>query len=152
MFVVLLLATNKLIATDDKTGLLFCAPFFITFIGVSVNVVMLTTQPHSPVINSIRPRTIVDLLLRYIIHRLSDFEDKLCEKSWLWFWTIHPFVFIHPVVCLTTVPQILPEWVLNILRSSASSFNLQYPLFSLRSSSRCLHILHRLPSLLSFLQ
>jgi len=75
-------------AIDNKPWLLFCAPFCMTFTNVSVQVVRLTSQPHSPVINYIRPRTIMDLLLRYIIHRLSGFEDILSEKSLLWFWPI----------------------------------------------------------------
>ena len=36
---------------------------------------------------------------------------------------------IHFEFCLTTVPQSLPKRVLNEVRSSASSFNLQYPTF-----------------------
>jgi hypothetical protein len=46
--------------------------------------------------------------------------------------------FIHSVVCLTTLPLPLPKWVFYRVRSSASSFNFQYPLFSLRSYSSCL--------------
>jgi hypothetical protein len=53
--------------------------------------------------------------------------------------------FIHSVVCLTTGPQPLPKRVLHWVRSSASSFNFQYLLFSLRSSSSCLCLLPRLP-------
>ena len=53
--------------------------------------------------------------------------------------------FIHSTVCLKTVPQTLPQPVLHRLRSSASSFNLQYPLFSLKSTSSCLPLLPRLP-------
>jgi hypothetical protein len=51
---------------------------------------------------------------------------------------------IHSVVCLTTGPQPPPKRVLHRVQSSASSFNVQYPLFSLRSSSSCLHLLPRL--------
>jgi len=58
---------------------------------------------------------------------------------------IYTYSFIHPVPCLTTGPQHLPKRVLHRLRSSASSFNLYYPLVSLRSSSRCLRFLPRLP-------
>jgi hypothetical protein len=57
-----------------------------------------------------------------------------------------PFIpFIHSVVCLTTGPWILLKRVLHRVRSSASSFNFQYLLFSLRSSSSCLRLLPRLP-------
>jgi hypothetical protein len=61
---------------------------------------------------------------------------------------------IQSAVCLTTGPQPLPRPVLHSAQSSASSFHLQYPLFSLRSSSSCLRFLPRLPVtsvLLSFL-
>ena len=47
----------------------------------------------------------------------------------------------HSVVCRTTGPQPVPLRVLSRVRSSALSFTLQYPLFSVRSSSRCLRLL-----------
>jgi hypothetical protein len=52
----------------------------------------------------------------------------------------------------TTVPQPLPKPVLRTVRSSASSFNFQYPQVSLRSYGSCLRLLPRLPvtSILSF--
>jgi len=53
--------------------------------------------------------------------------------------------FIHLVVCLTTGPKLLPKRALHIVRSRASSFNWQYPLLSLRSSSSFLRLLPRLP-------
>jgi hypothetical protein len=53
--------------------------------------------------------------------------------------------FIHPAVCLTTGPQPLPKQFLHTVRATVSSFNLQYPLFPLRSSSSCLRLLLRLP-------
>ena len=56
---------------------------------------------------------------------------------------IHPF--IHHVICLTTGPQLPPKRVLHIVRSCASSFNLQYLFVSLRWSSSCLRLLPRLP-------
>jgi hypothetical protein len=52
---------------------------------------------------------------------------------------------LHFVVCLTTGPQPLPKRVLHRVRSSASYFSFQYLLVPLRSSSRCLHLLPRLP-------
>jgi len=55
------------------------------------------------------------------------------------------YSFIHSVLCLMTGPQHLPKQVLHRLRSSASSFNLHYPLVSLRSSSSCLRFLPGLP-------
>ena len=49
------------------------------------------------------------------------------------------------MVCLTAGPQPLPKTVLHRVRSSASSFNLQCLLFTLKSSSSCLLILLPLP-------
>jgi len=43
-------------------------------------------------------------------------------------------------VCLTTVSQPPSKPILHTARSSASSFNVQFPLFPLRSSSSCLHL------------
>jgi hypothetical protein len=53
---------------------------------------------------------------------------------------MHNHSFIHSDVCLTKGPQILPKRVFHRGRPSASSFNFQYPLFSLRSSSSCLRL------------
>ena len=52
---------------------------------------------------------------------------------------------IHSVVRLTTDPWPLPKRVLQTGRSSASSLSLKNPVFSLRSPSRFLHLLPRLP-------
>ena len=52
---------------------------------------------------------------------------------------------IRSVGCLTTGPQPRVEPLLHTVRSSAFSSNLQYPHFSLRSSSSCLPLLPRLP-------
>ena len=57
---------------------------------------------------------------------------------------IHLLPF-HSFFCLTTGPQPLPNRVLHTLRSSVSSFKLQYPFFCLRSPSSCLLLLPRLP-------
>ena len=57
------------------------------------------------------------------------------------------YVFIQSsssVICQTTGPKPLPKRFLHIMRSRASSFNWQYPLPSLRSSSNFLRLLHRL--------
>ena len=48
------------------------------------------------------------------------------------------------VICKTTGPKPLPKRFLHIVPSRASSFNWQYPLLSLRSSSSFLRILPRL--------
>jgi hypothetical protein len=50
---------------------------------------------------------------------------------------------IHCVVSVTTGQYPLLKRVLHPVRSSASHFNLQYPLFSLRSFSSCLRLLRR---------
>ena len=50
----------------------------------------------------------------------------------------------HPEVCLTTDPQSLSKRVHYKLRSSASSYNFQYPFISFRLSSSCLRLLPRL--------
>ena len=48
------------------------------------------------------------------------------------------------VICQTTGPKPLPKRFLHIVRSRASSFNRQYPLLSLSSSSSFLRLLSRL--------
>ena len=48
------------------------------------------------------------------------------------------------VICQTTGPKPLPKRFLHIVRSRASSFNWQYPLLFLRSSSSFLRLLPRL--------
>jgi hypothetical protein len=53
-------------------------------------------------------------------------------------------VNLHHIVCLTTGPYPLPKRILHTVRSSASSFNFQCPLVSLRSSRTCLCLLLRL--------
>jgi len=56
-----------------------------------------------------------------------------------------PFGSLVTQCAFTTSPQYVPKPVLHTVRSSASFFNLQYPVFSWRSSGRCLRILHLLP-------
>ena len=51
---------------------------------------------------------------------------------------------LSSVICQTTGPKPLPKRFLHIVRSRASSFNRQYPLLSLRSSSSFLRLLLRL--------
>ena len=60
---------------------------------------------------------------------------------------IHSFIhsIMHPAVCLTSGPQSPPKPFPHRIRVNPSSFNLRYPLFSLRSSSSSLHLLRRLP-------
>jgi len=53
--------------------------------------------------------------------------------------------FIHSAVCLTTGPKPLPNRALHTVQSRASSFNCEYPLLSLRSSSSFLRLLPHLP-------
>jgi hypothetical protein len=63
------------------------------------------------------------------------------------FLNIHSFIhsFIHFAVCFKTSPKPLPKRALHIVRSRASSFKWKHPLLSLRSSSRFLRLLPRLP-------
>lgn len=64
------------------------------------------------------------------------------------FWypaTAKSLLFIHSVDCLITGPLPFPKQVLHIVRSKTASFNFQYPLFPLLSSSSCLHLHPRLP-------
>ena len=51
----------------------------------------------------------------------------------------------HSRVHLMTGLLLLPKRVLHRVQSSVSSFNFQYPLVSLRSSSSCFHLLPCLP-------
>jgi len=53
-------------------------------------------------------------------------------------------LFVHALVCLTTGPKLLLKRVPQRTRASASSFNLQCLIFSLKLSSSCLRLLHRL--------
>ena len=57
---------------------------------------------------------------------------------------------IRSLVCLMTGLRTVPKRDLQWLWSSASSFNFQHPLFSLRSSSSCLPLLLRLSFTPSF--
>jgi len=56
---------------------------------------------------------------------------------------IYIYIFIHPIICLTTGPKPPPKRCLHIVRSRASSFKWEYPLPSLRSSSSFLRLLPR---------
>ena len=66
--------------------------------------------------------------LRPIPGVLSSFFDSNMESS-------------SSVKCQTTGPKPLPKRFLHIVRSTASSFNSQYPLLSSRSSSNFLRLL-----------
>lgn len=59
--------------------------------------------------------------------------------------SINEHSFIFPAFHLKRGPQPLPKRVLQTVQVSVSSFNFQYPLFSLESSNSCLPILPRLP-------
>ena len=72
-------------------------------------------------------------------------------QSWWWCSQVSGWVVnvttessIHSVFCLTTGPKPPLKRFLHIVRSRASSFNWQYPLLSLRSSSSFLRLLPRL--------
>ena len=63
--------------------------------------------------------------------------------NWLIDWMTDSFIL--STVCLTSDPQLLPKPVPCSARSSASSFNSQYALFSLAPYTSCLRLLPRLP-------
>jgi hypothetical protein len=63
----------------------------------------------------------------------------------IWLKTVCLSFVVHFADCLTTGPQPFSKPVLYRTRSSASSFNWQYPLFYLRPSSSNLRLLPRLP-------
>ena len=59
---------------------------------------------------------------------------------------IYTYIYIYIyLICKTTGPQTLSKSVLHRVQSSASCFNLHYPVFSLKSSSSGLHLLSSLP-------
>ena len=58
--------------------------------------------------------------------------------------SVEQYISSSSVICQTTGPKPLPKRFLHIVRSRASSFNWQYPLLSLRSSSSFLRLLPRL--------
>ena len=62
----------------------------------------------------------------------------------------HRCKFYHSAVCLATGPQHLPKRVLHRLRSSATSFNSQYHVFSLRFPVAAYVFFFVFPSFLSF--
>jgi hypothetical protein len=51
------------------------------------------------------------------------------------------FLYRYDVGCFTTGPQPIPNLILHTVRSSASSFNLQYILVSLISFNSCVRLL-----------
>ena len=63
----------------------------------------------------------------------------------IWFKTVCLSFTVHSAVCLTTCPQPLSKTVRHSMRSSASSFNWQYPLLYVRPSSSYLRLLPLLP-------
>ena len=103
------------------------------------------------------------IMLKYVVKpqhkRVSDddmeyvrkvsVETKILSSGT---WTLHRtemFVnchtkILHSAVCIAAGPQTSPKRILPTLRSTASSFNLQYPFFPLRSYSSCLLLLPRL--------
>ena len=74
---------------------------------------------------------------------INESHHEVCHKF---------LIFIHSVVCLTTVPERLLKWVLHRVRSSATISLSVYSifLFFLSSSSSCLCLLHRLHVISTF--
>jgi len=75
---------------------------------------------------------------RFCLKKLHFYSIRLLSQD-----NVHKYHHHHhrSVVCLMTVPWPLPKPVLHRVRSSASPFNFQYPLFPLRPSSSCLRLL-----------
>jgi len=80
-----------------------------------------------------------DMLSRNVGSHLPTYAGNVINEQRPWI-----FSFIHSLGCLTTGIRPLPKTVLHTVRSTASSINLHYPLFSLRSSGSCLHLFPRL--------
>jgi hypothetical protein len=76
-------------------------------------------------------------IIQYNIWRHLHVENKP-GKTFIYFCET---VIIHSALCLATGPQPFPTRVVHTVRSTVSSFNFHYPLFSLRSSSSCLNLL-----------
>ena len=85
-----------------------------------------------------------DIMSRNFGCHLPTYAGKITNEQRPWI-----FSFIHSLGCLTTDPQPLPKKVLHRVLSTASSINFHYPLFSIRLSSSNLHLLPRLPVILS---
>ena len=79
--------------------------------------------------------------------QLSNYVDNcFTDHPVLCIWLIGAYLqLIHSVVCLTTGPKPLPKRAVHPVPSRASSFKWQYLPLSLRSSSRFLCLLPRLP-------
>ena len=86
-------------------------------------------------------RPFIHSLIHSFIHSYNhSFIPTIIHSST----SIHTFIH-HSLVCLTTGPQPLPRAVLHRVQSSASSFKLQYPRFSVSSSISSLRLLLRIP-------
>ena len=98
------------------------------------------------------------LLYCLLIMRAQHFPNSWYEKLGVAVWSCTELNFCctgvfliildssssSSVICQTTGPKPLPKRFLHIVRPTASFFNWQYPLLSLRSSSSFLHLLPRL--------
>ena len=89
----------------------------------------------------------------WVLPRIRNFSGKSCrgnQNAYFVFSNFFPKIvsFMRSssssVICQTTGPKPLPKQFLHTVRSRASSFNWQYPLLSLRSSSSFLRLLPRL--------
>jgi hypothetical protein len=72
-------------------------------------------------------------MLRLALLRIRDLQLQYLYQN------------VNHIIITTTGPQPLQNRVFNTMQSSASSFNFQHPLVSLKSSSSCLPLLARLP-------
>ena len=97
---------------------------------------------------------------KWLFYVWSSLKSKLHERCEFWGyrssrWKLYRLLGCYTmsssssVICQTTGPKPLPKRFLHIVRSRASSFNWQYPLLSLRSSTGFLAFFLVLLSLLS---
>ena len=78
------------------------------------------------------------------VHARNDVKTRTTSFSWRFNNRCRSTFDGTDVVCLTTGPYPVSKRVLFRVRSAASSFNSQHPLFSLMSSSSCLFLLRSL--------
>ena len=99
------------------------------------NEIILNTFSRATEISNILPQLWV--MTKLTLHYFWNWYEM---NTW---WNIIPYRYY--VVCISTGPRPLPNRVLNGEQSSVSSFNFQHLASSLRSFSRCLLLLPRLP-------
>jgi hypothetical protein len=116
----------------------------LSYFKISVKICELyATVPYVAVYHCHVYKTKHFLFIAFIYNSDINFEA--------YFTFICKILCIYYAVCLMKVTQPLPKRVLHSVRSCASSYNFQYPLFSIRSFGSCLNLLNHLPVTVSFL-